>query len=164
MRASETDFNNMTRSGYFFGKFVQNTPDGTTDSNWIVEVQAFDNSTGWTFQRATRSSDKAIFTRIQDNGTWSDWEVLAKKSDFPNYFKFLRIDADPSSYDTEVLEHISSLNNTGFIIYCEHSSVSMYMGFIVGNGKYGTVLRFEYDSLYVNGCSGTAWTGWTKLR
>lgn len=88
----------------------------------------------------------------------------ALKSDFPNYFKFLRIDADPSSYDTEVLEHISSLNNTGFIMYCEHSSVSMYMGFIVGNGKYGTVLRFEYDSLYVNGCSGTAWTGWTKLR
>lgn len=88
----------------------------------------------------------------------------ALKSDFPNYFKFLRIDADPSSYDTEVLEHISSLNNTGFIIYCEHSSVSMYMGFIVGNGKYGTVLRFEYDSLYVNGCSDTAWTGWTKLR
>lgn len=71
----------MTRSGYFFGKLVQNTPDGTTDSNWIIEVQAFDNSTGWTFQRATRSSDKAIFTRIQDNGTWSDWEVLARKSD-----------------------------------------------------------------------------------
>lgn len=81
VRASETDFNNMTRSGYFFGKFVQNSPDGTTDSNWIVEVQAFDNSTGWTFQRATRSSDKAIFTRIQDNGTWSDWEVIARKSD-----------------------------------------------------------------------------------
>ena len=33
VRASETDFNNMTRSGYFFGKLVQNTPDGTTDSN-----------------------------------------------------------------------------------------------------------------------------------
>ena len=81
VRASETDFNNMTRSGYFFGKLVQNTPDGTTDSNWIIEVQAFDNNTGWTFQRAARSSDKAIFTRIQDNGTWSDWEVLARKSD-----------------------------------------------------------------------------------
>ena len=42
VRASETDFNNMTRSGYFFGKLVQNTPDGTTDSNWIIEVQAFE--------------------------------------------------------------------------------------------------------------------------
>ena len=86
----------------------------------------------------------------------------ALKSDFPNYFKFLRIEADQSSYGTEVLEHISSLNNTGFIIYCEHGSVSMYMGFIVGNGKYGTVLRFEYDSLYINGCSGDVWAGWTK--
>lgn len=81
VRTSETDFNRLTKSGYYFGKLTQNTPDGTTDSNWIVEVQAFDNSTGWTFQRATRSSDKAIFTRIQDNGMWSDWEALAKKSD-----------------------------------------------------------------------------------
>ena len=39
----------------------------------------------------------------------------------------------------------------------------MYMGFIVGDGKYGTVLRFEYNSLYINGCSGDAWAGWTKL-
>lgn len=85
VRASETDFNNMTRSGYFFGKLVQNTPDGTTDTNWIVEVQAFDNNTGWTFQRATRASDKSIFTRIQSNRTWSDWEVLALKSDLPQF-------------------------------------------------------------------------------
>ena len=81
VRTSETDFNRLTKSGYYFGRLTQNTPDGTTDSNWIVEVQAFDNSTGWTFQRAARSSDKEIFTRIQDNGTWSDWEALAKKSE-----------------------------------------------------------------------------------
>ena len=76
----------------------------------------------------------------------------ALKSDFPNYFKFLRIDADPSSYDTEVLEHISSLNNTGFIIYCEHSSVSMYMGFIVGNGnmeQYYVLNMTRYTSMDV---------------
>ena len=48
-------------------------------------------------------------------------------------------------------------------MYCEHGSASMYMGFIVGDGKYGTVLRFEYNSLYINGCSGDAWAGWTKL-
>ena len=86
------------------------------------------------------------------------------KDDFPNNFKFLNIEADASSYDTEVLERISSLNSATFIIFCEHGSVSMYMGYIVSNGEYGTVLRFEYDSLYVNGCAGSAWTGWTKLR
>lgn len=81
MRTSETDFNKLTKSGYYYGKLTQNTPDGTTDSNWIVEVQAFDNNPNYVFQRATRSSDKAIFTRIQDSGTWGDWEVLARKSD-----------------------------------------------------------------------------------
>ena len=109
VRASETDFNNMTRSGYFFGKFVQNTPDGTTDSNWIVEVQAFDNSNGWTFQRATRSSDKAIFTRIQDNGTWSDWEVLARKSDlYPSYNQsilFSNAEADVTNQSITITEN-----------------------------------------------------------
>lgn len=84
-KTSETDFNRLTKSGYYFGVLKQNTPDGTTAFNWIIEVQAFDNSTGWTFQRATRTSDKAIFTRIQDNGTWSDWEVLAQKSDLSNF-------------------------------------------------------------------------------
>lgn len=92
VRASEKDFNRLTKSGYYFGVLTQNTPDGTTDSNWIIEVQAFDNSTSWTFQRATRSSDKAIFTRIQDNGTWSDWEVLARKSDLNNVSNKLMID------------------------------------------------------------------------
>ena len=86
------------------------------------------------------------------------------KDDFPNNFKFLNIEADASSYDTEVLKRISSLNSATFIIYCEHGAASMYMGFIVGDGKYGTVLRFEYNSLYINGCSGDAWAGWTKLR
>ncbi len=81
MQSSETDFNRLTKSGYYFGKLAQNTPDGTTDSNWIVEVQAFDNNPNYVFQRVTRASDKAIFTRIQDSGTWSDWEVLARKSD-----------------------------------------------------------------------------------
>ena len=86
-------------------------------------------------------------------------------SDLPNNFKFKNLTFDvSSSYDTEVLKYISSLEKAVFIIYCEHGSASMYMGFIVADGKYGTVLRFEYDALYVNGCSGNAWTGWTKLR
>lgn len=99
----------MTRSGYFFGKLVQNTPDGTTDSNWIIEVQAFDNNTGWTFQRAARSSDKAIFTRIQDNGTWSDWEVLARKSDlYPSYNQsilFSNAEADVTNQSITITEN-----------------------------------------------------------
>ena len=86
-------------------------------------------------------------------------------SDLPNKFKFKILTFDvSSSYETEALKYISSLEDSVFIIFCSHGSASMYMGYIVAGGKYGTVLRFEYDALYVNGCSGNAWTGWAKLR
>ena len=100
-------------------------------------------------------SEKADITSLSDYVSYAN---------LPKNFKFLNLKYDTaSSYDTEVLQYIESLEKAVFIIYCEHGSASMYMGFIVSDGKYGTVLRFEYDSLYVNGCNGKAWTGWTKL-
>ena len=106
VQSSETDFNRLTKSGYYFGKFIQNTPDGTTDSNWIVEVQAFDNNPNYVFQRVTRASDKAIFTRIQNNGTWSDWEVLARKSDLPGYSIYVAGDGGTQNFN---------IGNNGFL-------------------------------------------------
>ena len=100
-------------------------------------------------------SEKADITSLSDYVSYAN---------LPKNFKFLNLKYDTaSSYDAEVLQYIESLEKAVFIIYCEHGSASMYMGFIVSDGKYGTVLRFEYDSLYVNGCNGKAWTGWTKL-
>nr|DAY53508.1 MAG TPA: hypothetical protein [Caudoviricetes sp.] len=101
-------------------------------------------------------SEKADITSLSDYVSYAN---------LPKNFKFLNLKYDTaSSYDTEVLQYIESLEKAVFIIYCEHGSASMYMGFIVSDGKYGTVLRFEYNSLYINGCSGDAWAGWTKLR
>lgn len=101
-------------------------------------------------------SEKADITSLSDYVSYAN---------LPKNFKFLNLKYDTaSSYDTEVLQYIESLEKAVFIIYCEHGSASMYMGFIVSDGKYGTVLRFEYNSLYINGCSGYAWAGWTKLR
>ena len=100
-------------------------------------------------------SEKADITSLSDYVSYAN---------LPKIFKFLNLKYDTaSSYDTEVLQYIESLEKAVFIIYCEHGSASMYMGFIVSDGKYGTVLRFEYNSLYINGCSGDAWAGWTKL-
>lgn len=100
-------------------------------------------------------SEKADITSLSDYVSYAN---------LPKKFKFLNLKYDTaSSYDTEVLQYIESLEKAVFIIYCEHGSASMYMGFIVSDGKYGTVLRFEYNSLYINGCSGDAWAGWTKL-
>lgn len=128
--------------------------------------KGYNNSDGvfyFNYQGALVPIKKYVFSDGQGNGIFSS-DQLVKNSDLPKNFKFLNLKYDTaSSYDTEVLQYIESLKKAVFIIYCEHGSASMYMGFIVGDGKYGTVLRFEYNSLYINGCSGDAWAGWTKL-
>ena len=80
-QTSETDFNNLLISGYYFGILSQNTPDGTTTTNWIVEVQAFDNNPNYVYQRATRASGERMLTRYRNGPTWSGWEEIATKSD-----------------------------------------------------------------------------------
>ena len=123
--------------------------------------KGYNNSDGvfyFNYQGALVPIKKYVFSDGQGNGIFSS-DQLVKNSDLPKNFKL----SITSSYDTEVLKYIESLKESVFIIYCQHGSASMYMGFIVGDGKYGTVLRFEYNSLYVNGCSGNAWAGWTKL-
>ena len=128
--------------------------------------KGYNNSDGvfyFNYQGALVPIKKYVFSDGQGNGIFSS-DQLVKNSDLPKNFKFLNLKYNTaSSYDTEVLKYIESLKESVFIIYCQHGSASMYMGFIVGDGKYGTVLRFEYNSLYINGCSGDAWAGWTKL-
>ena len=128
--------------------------------------KGYNNSDGvfyFNYQGALVPIKKYVFSDGQGNGIFSS-DQLVKNSDLPKNFKFKNLKLSiTSSYDTEVLKYIESLKESVFIIYCQHGSASMYMGFIVGDGKYGTVLRFEYNSLYINGCSGDAWAGWTKL-
>jgi hypothetical protein len=85
-KTDKTDFNDLTTNGYYYGVLTSNTPDGTTTENWVVEVQAFDNNPLYVFQRATRVSDKRIFTRHREGKTigWKNWEILATKSDLNN--------------------------------------------------------------------------------
>ncbi len=128
--------------------------------------KGYNNSDGvfyFNYQGALVPIKKYVFSDGQGNGIFSS-DQLVKNIDLPKNFKFKNLKLSiTSSYDTEVLKYIESLKESVFIIYCQHGSASMYMGFIVGDGKYGTVLRFEYNSLYINGCSGDAWAGWTKL-
>lgn len=112
-QTSETDFNKLTKSGYYYGKLTQNTPDGTTDTNWIVEVQAFDDNPNYVFQRVARASDKSIFTRIKDNRTWSDWEVLARKSDFT----YVDIDMSSATVNTDFsVSYPSGFNRNNSVV------------------------------------------------
>ena len=133
--------------------------------------KGYNNSDGvfyFNYQGALVPIKKYVFSDGQGNGIFSS-DQLVKNSDLPKNFKFLNLKYNTaSSYDTEVLKYIESLKESVFIIYCQHGSASMYMGFIVGDGKYGTVLRFEYDSLYVNGCShgldGLNWDNFVMIH
>lgn len=113
----KTDFNNLLVSGYYFGKLTQNTPDGTTDSNWIIEVQAFDNNPNYVYQRATRASNRLMFTRYRNGSAWSNWEEGATKSDLDSRAScdswvtdldsapkaiILRTNTDPTGYPTNL--------------------------------------------------------------
>lgn len=161
VRTSETDFNNMNRSGYFFGKLVQNTPDGTTDSNWIIEVQAFDNNTGWTFQRAARSSDKAIFTRIQDNGTWSDWEVLARKSDLSIKYKDFYVKLSESNWVTSA----TGLNYFDFPVDIPDKEIVISTEILKWSNTKSNVTCSFYDNSYLQFRSSdrTTWDGTVRV-
>ena len=77
---------------------------------------------------------------------------------------FLDAGFDDSSFDRGVLDYISAHVPSGaFILYCSHSSVSVCIGFIVANGMYGTVLRMDYNHLWVTGREGDVWGAWKQL-
>lgn len=103
-KTSETDFNRLTKSGYYFGVLKQNTPDGTTSANWIIEVQAFDNNPNYVYQRATRASDKSTFTRYREEYKdigWKDWEISATKSDLTALTDIILTPANSYSFNAD---------------------------------------------------------------
>lgn len=150
--SSFPDFLNLVKSKMNFFQFFRNFKAGmqfVLHAGQIVNNCVTDNA-GLPLSAAQGKVLKDLYTQLY--------------SDLPKNFKFKNLKLSiTSSYDTEVLKYIESLKESVFIIYCQHGAASMYMGFIVADGKYGTVLRFEYNSLYINGCSGDAWAGWTKL-
>ena len=62
------------------------------------------------------------------------------------------------------LNYISSSLDGAFILYVPHGSVTVFIGFVVGQGQYGTVLRLEYNQVYITGCDGGgSWYSWKSL-
>lgn len=81
---SGQDLNSKMPTGFYKGSNLKNAP----GSSWfyIINIQ-HDNS--WIYEEAISYSDSTFnqglrnYYRVLDNGTWSSWQIIAKKSDIP---------------------------------------------------------------------------------
>lgn len=75
MSAPTTDWNTAcgTRSGFYMGSDMSNSPSGETVANWWWVIHLAHNEK---YQRQIAFSflnNNGIYTRIMNNGTWSSW-------------------------------------------------------------------------------------------
>ena len=78
MSAPTTDWNTAcgTRSGFYMGSDMSNSPSGATVANWWWVIHLAHNEN---YQRQIAFSflnNENVYTRIMNNGTWNDWELL----------------------------------------------------------------------------------------
>ena len=78
MSAPTNDWNTAcgTRSGFYMGADMSNSPNGSTVANWWWVIHLAHNNL---YQRQIAFSflnNSQIFTRIMNNGTWNSWTQL----------------------------------------------------------------------------------------
>lgn len=80
MSAPTNDWNTAcgTRSGFYMGADMSNSPSGTTVANWWWVIHLAHNNL---YQRQIAFSflnNSQIFTRIMNNGTWNNWALVGQ--------------------------------------------------------------------------------------
>lgn len=78
MSAPTSDWNTAcgTRSGFYMGADMSNSPNGSTVAGWWWVIHLAHNDK---YQRQIAYSflnNSQIFTRIKNNGTWNSWECI----------------------------------------------------------------------------------------
>ena len=78
MSAPTSDWNTAcgTRSGFYMGSDMSNSPNGSTVAGWWWVIHLAHNNL---YQRQIAYSflnNSQIFTRIMNNGTWNSWECV----------------------------------------------------------------------------------------
>ena len=78
MSAPTTDWNTAcgTRSGFYMGADMSNSPSGATVANWWWVIHLAHNNL---YQRQIAFSflnNSQVFTRIMNNGTWNNWTLF----------------------------------------------------------------------------------------
>lgn len=69
-----------TRSGFYRGRNLSNSPSGSTVDGWWI-VQHIAHDTLYQRQIAHSYLDTSMYTRIMNNGTWSAWQAVLTAQD-----------------------------------------------------------------------------------
>lgn len=150
MSAPTSDWNTAcgTRSGFYMGADMSNSPPGTTVANWWWVIHLAHNNL---YQRQIAYSflnNSEIYTRIMNNGTWNNWELVGADSTYstsevktksnwidnkPIYRKVVSFTTGNSAGDLGVNHNISNLDKV----------INVYGYLYDGTGSY-----FPFPSLY----------------
>ena len=81
MSAPTSDWNTAcgTRSGFYMGADMSNSPNGSTVANWWWVIHLAHNNL---YQRQIAYSfldNSEIYTRIMNNGTWNSWQLVGSE-------------------------------------------------------------------------------------
>ena len=82
MSAPTSDWNTAcgTRSGFYMGADMSNSPSGNTVANWWLVIHLAHNNL---YQRQIAYSllnNSEIYTRIMNNGTWNSWTLVGSNA------------------------------------------------------------------------------------
>ena len=159
MSAPTSDWNTAcgTRSGFYMGADMSNSPPGTTVANWWWVIHLAHNNL---YQRQVAFSflnNSQIFTRIMNNGTWNNWEIFGQQTystseldtkqrwidNKPIYSKTIQITLPSTTswwtnvYSNAVTDHDNVISIKGWF----ESNDGEFLNLPVGEGSYFINLR-----------------------
>ena len=126
MSAPTSDWNTAcgTRSGFYMGSDMSNSPNGNTVAGWWWVIHLAHNNL---YQRQIAYSlldNGEVYTRIMNNGTWNSWTLLSNKKIYstnetvigkwidgkPLYRKVINFGSLPNNSIKNVAHNITNVN------------------------------------------------------
>lgn len=176
MSAPTSDWNTAcgTRSGFYMGADMSNSPPGTTVANWWWVIHLAHNNL---YQRQIAYSfldNSEIYTRIMNNGNWNSWTLLRGNystqealigkwlDNKPIYRKTVSFGALPSNTEKRINHNVSNIDKVvnisgiaigtnGTSVFLDHASTTPIYFFAnktqVGVGT--TTDRSNYAEAYI---------------
>lgn len=147
MSAPTSDWNTAcgTRSGFYMGSDMSNSPSGATVSNWWWVIHLAHNNL---YQRQIAFSflnNSQMFTRIMNNGTWNNWTLVNQPmvtADSNAVLSGRYVDGKPEyvkRITTSIASNTSKLVDTG--LTAGTHEITDYKGYITNNSGTGIKVR-----------------------
>ena len=174
MSAPTSDWNTAcgTRSGFYMGADMSNSPNGSTVAGWWWVIHLAHNNL---YQRQIAFSflnNAQMFTRIMNNGTWNDWTLVNQPmvtADSNAVLSGRYVDGKPEyvkRITTSIAPNTSKLVATGLTAgtheITETHEITDYKGYITNRAGTGIKVKDGYtwsttsnDSFMIHVANGT---------